>query len=183
MYNSVARNNYVHDETQCIFVSESHNNQVYDNTVSDCKNWIYLKAGSSNNKIYHNTIINATLNGILVNTGASDNTFTSNTIINATELGINVDEDAEDSANNTFENNKLINSRVAGQEEEEQRWEDDWHSLPDFYLFIISFIIQSIQSSYGTKMSSKVPKDKLKKIFTMLLIVVAIYIIIKSMSF
>jgi uncharacterized membrane protein YfcA len=32
-------------------------------------------------------------------------------------------------------------------------------------------------------MSSKTPKDKLKKIFTMLLIVVAIYIIIKSMSF
>ena len=114
MYNSVARNNYVHDETQCIFVSASHNNEIYNNTVSDSGDGIYLKAESSNNKIYHNTIINATSNGILVNRGASDNTFTSNTIINATELGINVDEG---SVNNKFENNNLINSKVAEEEE------------------------------------------------------------------
>jgi hypothetical protein len=53
---------------------------------------------------------------ILVNTGASDNTFTSNTIVNATELGINIED--KDSVNNRFENNNLINSKVA--EEEEQ---------------------------------------------------------------
>ena len=116
MYNSVARNNHVHDEVKGIFVSASHNNEIYNNTVSDSGDGIYLKAESSNNKIYHNTIINATSNGILVNTGASDNTFTSNTIINATELGINVDED---SVNNRFENNNLINSKVA--EEEDQQ--------------------------------------------------------------
>src|ERR671914_2209709 len=115
MYNSVARNNYVHDEVKGIFVSASNNNEIYNNTVSDSGDGIYLKAESSKNKIYHNTIINATSNGILVNTGASDNTFSSNTIINATELGINVDED---SVNNRFENNNLINSKVA--EEEEQ---------------------------------------------------------------
>ena len=119
MYNSVARNNYVHDETQCIFISESNNNEAYNNTVSDCRNGIYLKAGSSNNKIYHNTIINATSNGILVNTGASDNTFTSNTIINATGLGINVED--SDSVNNRFENNNLINSKVAEEEGEEEQ--------------------------------------------------------------
>jgi mannuronan 5-epimerase len=116
MYNSVARNNYVHDEVKGIFVSASHNNEIYNNKVSDSGDGIYLKAESSNNKIYDNNIINATSNGILVNTGASDNTFTSNTIINATELGINVDEDSAD--NNIFENNKLINSKVARQEEE-----------------------------------------------------------------
>jgi parallel beta-helix repeat protein len=114
MYNSVARNNYVHNELKGIFVSASNNNEIYNNTVSDSGEGIYLKADSSNNKIYHNTIINATSNGILVNTGASDNTFTSNTIINATEFGINVDED---SADNIFENNKLINSKVAEEEE------------------------------------------------------------------
>ncbi len=117
MYNSVARNNYVHDEVKGIFVSASHNNEIYNNTVSDSGDGIYLKAESSNNKIYDNTIINATSNGILVNTGASDNTFTSNTIINATDLGINVDED---SVNNRFENNNLINSKVAEEEEEQQ---------------------------------------------------------------
>jgi mannuronan 5-epimerase len=115
MYNSVARNNNVYDEIQCIFVSESHNNEVYNNQVSDCENGIYLKGGSSKNNIYDNTIVNAT-DGILVNTGASDNTFSSNTIINATEFGINVDED---SGGNTFNNNKLINSKVAEVEEEQ----------------------------------------------------------------
>ena len=117
MYNSVARNNYVHDETKCIFVSASHSNEIYNNTVSDCGNGIYLKADSSNNNVYDNTIINSTSNGILVNTGSSDNTFSSNTIINATEFGINVDEDSVNN-NNRFENNKLINSKVAGQQEE-----------------------------------------------------------------
>jgi mannuronan 5-epimerase len=120
MYNSVARNNYVHDETQCIFVSQSHNNEVYNNTVSDCENGIYLRDESSNNKIYDNTIINAKSNGILVNTGAHDNTFSSNTIINATEFGINAEEDSgsvNDNNNNRFANNKLINSKVAGQQE------------------------------------------------------------------
>jgi mannuronan 5-epimerase len=117
MYNSVARNNYVHHETQCIFISESHNNEVYNNTVSDCGNGIYLKAESSKNNVYDNTIINATSNGILVNTGSSDNTFSSNTIINATEFGIDVED--SDSVNNRFENNNLINSKVAGEEEED----------------------------------------------------------------
>ena len=52
MSESVARNNYVHDETICIFVSQSHNNEVHNNTVSDSKNGIYLRDESSNNKIY-----------------------------------------------------------------------------------------------------------------------------------
>jgi poly(beta-D-mannuronate) C5 epimerase len=121
MSDSVARNNYVHDETQCIFVSQSHNNEVYNNTVSDCENGIYLRDESSNNKIYDNTIINSKSNGILINTGAHDNTFSSNTIINATEFGINADQDSgsvnNNNNNNRFENNKLINSKVAGQQE------------------------------------------------------------------
>jgi mannuronan 5-epimerase len=113
MYNSVARNNYVHNEVKGIFVSASNNNEVYNNTVSNCGEGIYVKAEAANNKIYDNTIINATSNGILVNTGAFDNTFSSNTIINAAKFGINV---ASDSNNNMFENNKLINSKVAGEE-------------------------------------------------------------------
>jgi parallel beta-helix repeat protein len=121
MYNSVARNNYVHDEAKGIFVSASHNNEIYNNTVSDSGDGIYLKSESSKNNIYDNTIINATSNGILVNTGASDNTFSSNTIINATEFGIDVDED---SVNNKFENNNLINSKVAEEGEGEGEGEE-----------------------------------------------------------
>jgi mannuronan 5-epimerase len=113
MYNSVARNNYVHNEVKGIFVSASNNNEVYNNTVSNSGEGIYVKAEAANNKIHGNTITNATSNGILVNTGAFDNTFSSNTIINAAKFGINV---APDSNNNVFENNKLINSKVAGEE-------------------------------------------------------------------
>ncbi len=113
MYNSVARNNYVHDEVKGIFVSASNNNEVYNNTISNSGEGIYVKAEAANNKIHGNTITNATSNGILVNTGAFDNTFSSNTIINAAKFGINV---APDSNNNVFENNKLINSKVAGEE-------------------------------------------------------------------
>jgi parallel beta-helix repeat protein len=78
---SIARNNYIHNEDQCIFVSASHNNQVYNNTVKNCTNGIYLRSESSNNDIYNNTIRD-TNQGIYVNTGASDNEFRSNTIIN-----------------------------------------------------------------------------------------------------
>jgi mannuronan 5-epimerase len=115
MYNSVARNNYIHNEVNGIFVSASNNNQVYNNTVSDSGEGIYLKALAHNNKIHDNTIKNAKSNGILINTGAHDNTFSSNTIINATKFGINVDPDSTNN-NNTFENNKLINAKVAGQQ-------------------------------------------------------------------
>jgi len=111
MYNSVARNNYVNNEVKGIFVSASNNNQIYNNTISDSIDGIYVKAEAANNKIYDNTITNAKSNGILINTGAHDNTFSSNTITNATKFGINV---APDSNNNIFENNKLINSKVAG---------------------------------------------------------------------
>ncbi len=104
---SVVRNNDVHDITRCISVSASHNNEVYGNTVANCKNGLYLLAGSSNNKVYDNTVSDSQ-KGILINTDAAANTISSNTVINATEEGISIDTDAGD---NTIENNnKLINS-------------------------------------------------------------------------
>jgi mannuronan 5-epimerase len=114
MYDSIAKNNYIHNEVNGIFVSASNNNQVYNNTISDSAEGIYLKAEAANNKIHDNSITNPKSNGILINTGAHDNTFISNTIINATKFGINVAPDSTNN-NNTFENNKLINSKVTGQ--------------------------------------------------------------------
>ena len=111
MTNSVARNNNVHDETKGIFLSESNNNQIYNNIISNSKEGIYLKSGSSNNEIYNNTVTYAISNAILVNVGSSRNMFYSNTIINATGgYGINV-KDPSTSVDNKFENNHLINSR------------------------------------------------------------------------
>lgn len=60
MYDSVARNNDVHDEVKCIFLSQSHNNEVYDNTIRNCESQgIYLFHNSIENKVYNNTLINA----------------------------------------------------------------------------------------------------------------------------
>ena len=106
MYDSVARNNYVHDQNKCIGVSGgSHDNEVHNNQVSDCEVGIYTSQESSNNNIYENTIQN-TINGIVVKTGASDNTFHSNKIVNATDFGIlNIKDPG--TVGNTFENNKV----------------------------------------------------------------------------
>lgn len=82
MTNSIARNNYVHNEEQCIFVSQSHDNKIYYNTVSNCGNGIYLKSESSNNSVFNNTIRNVNGSALLLNDGASDNSVYSNTIVN-----------------------------------------------------------------------------------------------------
>ena len=69
MQHSIARNNTVFDETECIFLSGSHRNQIYNNTVSSCIGaGLYLKAGSTNNALHDNIIMNSK-RGILVNQG------------------------------------------------------------------------------------------------------------------
>ena len=61
MSDSVARNNDVHDEEKCIFLSQSHNNEVYNNKISNCESQgIYIYHNSIENKVYNNTLLNAT---------------------------------------------------------------------------------------------------------------------------
>ncbi|CAN5624327.1 hypothetical protein BH18THE1_BH18THE1_04410 [soil metagenome] len=63
--NSVAKNNYVHDQPRCIsFNRASNHNEVFNNTVSNCKTGVFLST-TGNNSIYDNKIIN-TKNGILL---------------------------------------------------------------------------------------------------------------------
>jgi parallel beta-helix repeat protein len=38
VHDSVIRNNIVYNETQGVFISKSHNNEIYNNTVYDTKN-------------------------------------------------------------------------------------------------------------------------------------------------
>ena len=116
MFDSVARNNYVHHQNIGIGISgESHDNEVYDNKVSQNKIGINISEKSSNNKIYNNTIMDS-IDGIVVLMGSSDNTFHNNKMVNSTENGIvNVKGDSGTTIpvlSNTFENNKLINSKV-----------------------------------------------------------------------
>jgi poly(beta-D-mannuronate) C5 epimerase len=112
MFDSIARNNYVHHQNVGIDISgKSNDNKVYNNKISNSKVGIETSEKSSNNNLYNNAIINS-INGIVVKTGASDNTFHLNKIVNATEFGIlNVKGDPG-TVGNTFENNKLINSKV-----------------------------------------------------------------------
>jgi len=59
MINSVARNNNIHDEPSAgILISASHDNQIYNNTVSNSGVGISLR-GSSNNRIHDNTFVNS----------------------------------------------------------------------------------------------------------------------------
>jgi poly(beta-D-mannuronate) C5 epimerase len=59
MTNSVARDNNIYDQSRAIHVSRSHNNEIYNNTVSNGKSAIVLVSNSSANKVHDNIIINA----------------------------------------------------------------------------------------------------------------------------
>ena len=109
MYNSIARNNLVYNEAQGIFVSQSHNNQVYNNTISKSGSGISVNSGSSNNKVFGNTISNSVSNAILVASGASGNTFTSNKIASSTPEGLKIQQDTT-AKNDVFSNNQIIHS-------------------------------------------------------------------------
>ena len=79
--NSVAKNNYVHDQPRCIsFNRESNYNEVYNNTISNCKIGVYL-SGTSSNLVYDNTISN-TRDGI--NLKNFKNIINENKIVNST---------------------------------------------------------------------------------------------------
>jgi parallel beta-helix repeat protein len=69
----------VHNEGIAIFVSRSHNNEIYNNTISDSSNAIYLKDSSSNNIIHHNTVINSP-KGINAFGAGGGNTYYSNSV-------------------------------------------------------------------------------------------------------
>jgi mannuronan 5-epimerase len=104
MYSSVARNNNVHDEATGIFISQSHDNKIYNNTISNTTNAIYVKDNSSNNNIYQNTVIKSA-NGINVKSAGGGNTVYSNTIINGSQTGKNI-TDLGSITNNTIKDNK-----------------------------------------------------------------------------
>jgi parallel beta-helix repeat protein len=82
MVNSIARNNIVRDEAASgISISESHNNQISNNTISNSGSGITVK-NSTNNKINDNTIINST-NGIdTSSSGGAGNIISNNHFIN-----------------------------------------------------------------------------------------------------
>ena len=109
MYNSIARNNIIYNEPAGVLVSQSHFNQIYNNTVSTSGNGIYVNSGSTNNKMYDNILMNSKSHAILINNGSNGNTFYSNKIVSAIKEGLEIGQDAT-STNNVFSNNQVINS-------------------------------------------------------------------------
>ena len=57
MTDSIARNNNVSNEDRGIVISESRNNEIYNNTVSDSGSGIDLDEDSFDNTIHDNTIL------------------------------------------------------------------------------------------------------------------------------
>jgi parallel beta-helix repeat protein len=109
MYNSVASNNNVYNEIQGIFVSQSHNNEVYNNTITNNGDGIYVNSGSANNKLYDNTIMNSKSHSILIKNSSSANTFYSNKISSTNKQGLIISQDST-SKNNSFPNNQIISN-------------------------------------------------------------------------
>ena len=84
MTNSIARDNYIYDQERAIHISESHNNEMYNNIISNSTPAISLIGGSSSNKIYDNIIVN-TKSPLMLDPGLEQtNTIYSNTIFNGT---------------------------------------------------------------------------------------------------
>jgi poly(beta-D-mannuronate) C5 epimerase len=59
MTQSIARDNTIYDQGRAIHISQSNNNEIYNNTVSNSKSAIALISGSSSNKLHDNNIMNA----------------------------------------------------------------------------------------------------------------------------
>jgi mannuronan 5-epimerase len=57
--NSIARDNNIYDQSRAIHVSRSHNNEIYNNTISNGKSGIVLISNSSANNVHDNVVINA----------------------------------------------------------------------------------------------------------------------------
>jgi parallel beta-helix repeat protein len=55
---SIVRNNFVSNEENGIVISESHNNEIYNNTVSNSGSGIDIDEDPYENVMYNNTLIN-----------------------------------------------------------------------------------------------------------------------------
>jgi parallel beta-helix repeat protein len=95
MYDSVARYNIVSNEERGIVISESHNNTIYDNTVSDSGSGIDVDNESYENIIHNNIIKNIPNPSDALSVEeeeAEQNTLYSNTLVNPGVQRINLDD-------------------------------------------------------------------------------------------
>jgi parallel beta-helix repeat protein len=94
MTDSIVRYNTVSNEDRGIVISESSNNEVYNNTITDSGSGIDLDMDSFENIIYNNTIVNMEEpeDALSIDDGAEDqNTLYSNVLINESGQEISLD--------------------------------------------------------------------------------------------
>jgi poly(beta-D-mannuronate) C5 epimerase len=108
---SVIANNNVYDEAKGIIISESHNDKVYNNVISNSDVGIEAKSNSSKNNIYNNSILNPAKYGIQIVSGAKENTVSKNIIVNPVAYGICV---YNNGTKNLIVENKITNSSKHG---------------------------------------------------------------------
>ena len=111
MYDSIARNNVISHEDKGIVISESHDNQIYNNDVSDSGRGIDLDKESVDNMIQGNVIRNIPdpTDALHIEEGAADkNTVHSNKIINSNEVVESIDNS---------DKNELVESTNADEDE------------------------------------------------------------------
>jgi mannuronan 5-epimerase len=94
MLDSVARNNIVSNEDRGIVISESQNNRIHNNTISDSGSGIDIDMESSQNSIHENFMLNIPSVSAI---GGGDealeqNTLYSNSIIKSSERRFNIDQ-------------------------------------------------------------------------------------------
>ena len=90
MFDSIARNNVISNQEQAIFISQSHDNEIYNNTISNSVPGILFGNDSFGNVVHDNTVIvnpqsspSSSFDDVAVENGAErDNAIYSNTIIN-----------------------------------------------------------------------------------------------------
>jgi parallel beta-helix repeat protein len=112
MYDSIARNNVISHEDRGIVISESHNNQICNNNVSDSGRGIDLDKESYDNVIRGNVIRNIPdpTDALHIEEGAADkNTVHTNKIISANEV--------VESINDSEEENEVVESTGTDEDE------------------------------------------------------------------
>ncbi len=85
---STVRNNNISGENTGISISESHNNLIYSNGISNTSSGIQVKLISSNNSIYDNSLYRVKKCGIEISSGASSNTIFSNDLLQSGNYGV-----------------------------------------------------------------------------------------------
>lgn len=101
---SIARNNHIDGANTGIAVSQSHDNEIYNNTIEESNNGIQVHQGSSNNYIHDNTVEGG-INGLnLRSINTTSNLFETN---NLTGMTYAVRVSAVSANNNLFISNNI----------------------------------------------------------------------------